>query len=492
MNPSALLPFSFAPHTEELPLVCVMGMGFVGVAMATVIATTEEKGLPLYRVVGLDLPHQQERLLKISQGHLPFVTEDPAFSSGLAKAVKETRNFCVSTDPSVLSQAQVVVLDINLDIQKGEEVQDYLLKDTPFLKAIDTLGTYLSPDALLLVETTVPPGFCRQVIAPALTRAFQARGLTETPLIAHAYERVMPGKDYLRSIREYYRTFSALSPAAEARIKPFLNSIIDTEKAPLYEAPSPEASELAKIMENAYRSVNIAFIYEWCLLAEKMQINLFDVVKSIRVRKTHQNIMNPGFGVGGYCLTKDALLAQWSADNLYQSDYGLPFSLQALRTNDRMPLHVTELIASKRSPEQLKTAHVFLMGVSYREDVGDTRFSPAEIFYRAFAPRVKAWSMHDPYVSVWEECPEVLWQDFEQTLPAADIVVLSTRHQAYLEQSPQKWLHLSRPGQLWVDANNILSDEAIVALLQKQVDVIGVGKGHIATLQQQLNAGDAL
>lgn len=492
MNSGFLPPVSFSPQTQHLPLVCVMGMGFVGVAMATVIASTKELGSPLYRVVGLDLPNQYERLFQIAQGILPFSTEDSEFEPTLNTAVKDTRNFAVSTDPSVLSEAQIIVLDINLDIQKGKDPQDYVLKDAPFRQALETLGTYLSPEALLLVETTVPPGFSRHVIAPALTAAFQARGLTQSPLIAHAYERVMPGKDYLRSIREYYRTFSALTPAAESRVKLFLNSIIDTEKAPLYQAPTPEASELAKIMENAYRSVNIAFIYEWCLLAEKMQINLFEVVKSIRVRKTHQNIMNPGFGVGGYCLTKDALLAQWSADNLYASDYGLPFSLQALRTNDRMPLHVIHRIESERTPEQLKAANVFLMGVSYREDLGDTRFSPAEIFYKAFESRVKAWSMHDPYVSQWEECSEVLWQDFEQMLPTADIVVLSTRHQRYLKQSAEAWQSLARPGQLWVDANNILSDEAIIALLERQVDVIGIGKGHIAGLKKQLNAGEVI
>lgn len=491
MNNAPLLALNFAPDTHDLPLVCVMGMGFVGVAMATVIATTYKQGKPCYRVIGLDLPTQQDRLEQIARGQLPFASEDPEFAPSLAKAVLSTQNFCLSIKPEVISQANIVVLDINLDISKGETMGDYTLNDTPFLKALETLGTYLSPEALLLVETTVPPGFCRHVIAPALKQAFEARGFEQEPLIAHAYERVMPGKDYLRSIREYYRTFAVLSPAAEPQALAFLNTIIDTEKAPLYQAPSPEASELAKIMENAYRSINIALIYEWCLLAEKMGINLFEVVKSIRVRQTHQNIMNPGFGVGGYCLTKDALLAQWSADNLYHSEYGLPFSLQALLVNDRMPLHVVDLIRSQRSTEQLTRSQLFLLGISYREDLGDTRFSPAEVFYKSLHSQVAGWAMHDPYLSRWEECPEVAWEDFQNALPAADIVVLSTRHQAYLKLSPAEWQSLARPDQLWVDANNLLSDQAIIALLNKQVDVVGVGKGHIPALKQELKPGDA-
>lgn len=486
MNTTPTFTLQFAPETESLPLVCVMGMGFVGVAMATVIAATRDThSNPLYRVVGLDLPSQQSRLAAIQAGQLPFATEDAEFAPALADAVLETQNFCVSMDPAVLSKADIVVLDINLDIHKGETPQDYTLKDRPFRKALDTLGTHLSPEALLLVETTVPPGFCRHVIAPTLSAAFKNRGLAQEPLIAHAYERVMPGKNYLRSIREYYRTFSALTPEAEARVTPFLNSIIATEKAPLYQAPSPEASELAKIMENAYRSVNIAFIYEWCLLAEKMQVNLFEVVKSIRVRHTHKNIMNPGFGVGGYCLTKDALLAQWSADHLYASAHGLPFSLQALRTNDQMPLHTVRRIQTERSREQLATATLLLLGVSYREDLGDTRFSPAEVFYQALKSDIQNWHMHDPYVTHWDECPEVLWQSVEQGVPAADIIVLGTRHQDYLQRSPKDWLALARPGQLWVDANNILSDESITSLLQHGVEVIGIGKGHIPQLKAQ-------
>lgn len=464
------------------PLVVIMGLGFVGLAMATVVAQAHNPaGEPTYRVVGLDVPSQQGRLDQINQGVLPFATEDASFAPALAQVVSQQRNLLALADPAILAYADIIVLDINLDIHKHPgQTPPYTLIDGPFHNALATLGQLMRPEALLLVETTVPPGFCQHIIAPALAQAFAARGLNQAPLIAHAYERVMPGRDYLRSIREYFRTFSGLSPAAAERAQIFLNSVVDTSKAPLRQEAHPNASELAKIMENAYRSVNIALLHEWCLLAEKMGVNLFSVVEGIRVRKTHQNIMNPGFGVGGYCLTKDALLAQWSADHLFAAEHGLPLSLQAIAINDQMPLHTVTRIQTERN---LQGAHIALLGVSYREDVGDTRYSPSETFCRAALNAGAHIHVHDPYLDHWPELPELPWLPELAALSAADIVVLATRHQAYRSQD---WCVYARPGQLWVDANNLLSDSAIIALLQQGCDVIGIGKGHISTLKEAL------
>lgn len=464
------------------PLVVVMGLGFVGLAMATVVAQAKNaSGEVAYRVIGLDVPEQQSRLDQINQGHLPFATEDQSFSPALQTAVCQQQNLLALSDPSVLAHADIIVLDINLDIHKlPGQTPPYQLMDGPFRKALTTLGQFMRPETLLLVETTVPPGFCQHIIAPTLQAAFTQRGLTDAPLIAHAYERVMPGRDYLRSIREYFRTFSGLSPEAAERAQHFLNNIVDTHKAPLRQESHPNASELAKIMENAYRSVNIALLHEWCLLAEKMGVNLFSVVEGIRVRKTHQNIMNPGFGVGGYCLTKDALLAQWSADHLFATEHGLPLSLQAIAINDKMPLHTVARIQAERS---LSNAKIALLGVSYREDVGDTRYSPSETFCHAVLAAGAQVQVHDPYLNAWPELPHIPWLPNLEALSEADIVVLATRHQQYRNHD---WRTYARTGQLWVDANNLLDDQAIIGLLQQGCDVIGIGKGHILTLKETL------
>lgn len=480
-HPEALQRFG---NHKGLPCVCVMGLGFVGLAMATVVATSlNADGQPLFRVIGLDLPQQAERLDQINQGQLPFAAEDPSFAPALAQAVTVQGNLMATCQPEALGLADIIVLDIHLNVHKQPDQQPpYQLEDGPFKAAIREIGARMQPETLLLVETTVPPGFCEKIIAPLLAEAFAQRGLSAQPLLAHAYERVMPGRDYLQSIRAYFRTFAGQSPAAAARARAFLNQIIDTGQAPLYEAPSTTASELAKVMENAYRSVNIALIYEWCLLAEKMGVNLFEVVQSIRVRKTHQNIMNPGFGVGGYCLTKDSLLAQWSADQLYDAEHGLPLSLQALAINDAMPLHTLHRIEAESPPAGKRVA---VLGVSYREDVGDTRFSPAETLVRALLPQVSSLAVHDPYLSHWPELPNMPFLADLSALPQMDLIVLTTRHRQYLAQD---WLPLARAGQCWVDANNLLNDEQISALLAAGCEVIGIGKGQIARLKNSLKS----
>ena len=123
----------------------------------------------------------------------------------------------------------------------------------------------------------------------------------------------MPGAQYLASITDFHRVFAAGTDVARKSVRQFLESFINTGDFPLFELETPTASELAKVLENTFRAVNIALIQEWSELAQAAQVDLFKVIDAIRVRPTHRNIMMPGFGVGGYCLTKDALLADWGA-----------------------------------------------------------------------------------------------------------------------------------------------------------------------------------
>ena len=392
---------------SNLPLVCVQGLGFVGLAMATVVANAKTKeGRPQYRVVGVDLPERDGFYNTINQGQMPFTSEDESFPSELHRAVVETNNFLATPDTKFFASADIVVTDVNLSIEK-KSPNDYFsfsLKDAPFRAAVRTLGQTIRPECLVLVETTVPPGFTSEVVLPILREEFLKRGIKSEPLVAHSYERVMPGRHYLSSIRAIHRTFSGTSSAAAERAKNFLSTIVDVEKFPLRQEAYPEASELAKVMENSFRAMNIAFIQEWTELADKMGVNLYSVVEGIRNRPTHKNIMNPGFGVGGYCLTKDSLLAQWSSDEFFHSDLGLPMSLEALKINDHMPLYTAKLIRERIS---LRGKSVGILGLSYREDVGDSRFSPTEIFYDEIKKDGATIKIHDTYLQSWIEKPEV-------------------------------------------------------------------------------------
>jgi UDP-N-acetyl-D-glucosamine dehydrogenase len=472
---------------DTKPIVCVQGMGFVGLAMATVVANTfDQNNHPLYNVVGIDLPQKESLVEKINKAQLPFITEDKSFAIELQRAVLKNKNFTASTDENLLSLADIVIVDVHLNILKifAENNLEYNFDRRPFEQAIRTLGRLIKKDCLVIIETTVPPGFCKNVVEPILKDEFGKRKINSTPLIVHSYERVMPGKEYLSSIRKYFRTFAGIDKKSSKLGRKFLTSVIDTKQYPLKQEDYTEASELAKILENSYRATNIAFIYEWTLLAEKIGVNLFSIIEGIKYRKTHSNIMKPGFGVGGYCLTKDPLLALWSEENFYNLNYGLPFSLKALEVNHKMPLHVIDLILEKTKLEGKKVA---ILGISYREDVGDSRFSPAKVLFEELLKYdgLKC-SVHDPYINSWSEVPDAHFIKSISELIKYDIVVLATRHNQYLNIRKRSWLSFLKDRSLIVDANNILDDIKIKYLLVNKIDVIGVGKGHIKRMKNKI------
>ena len=121
-------------------------------------------------------------------------------------------------------------------------------------------------------------------------------------------------------------------------VESFLKTIIDTNNCELTRLHHTNATEIAKVLENSYRATNIAFVVEWSRFAEEAGVDLYSIVNAIRVRETHSNLMYPGIGVGGYCLTKDPLLASWSRKHFFDSKAGLNMSTNSVSTNDQMPI----------------------------------------------------------------------------------------------------------------------------------------------------------
>ena len=191
---------------------------------------------------------------------------------------------------------------------------------------------------LVLVETTVPPGTSQKVVRPILEECLQQRGLpTDQLKVGHSYERVMPGPKYIDSIQNFYRVFSGTDEASADATEKFLRTVISTNEYPLTKIGNTQATEMAKVLENSYRAMNIAFMVEWSRFAEEAGVNIYEVVNAIRMRPTHKNIMLPGLGVGGYCLTKDPLLASWARMNLFGSEEPLQQSETGVHINDQMP-----------------------------------------------------------------------------------------------------------------------------------------------------------
>ena len=243
--------------------VCIVGLGFVGSAMATAVASARDiNNNPVYNVIGVDLPNKEglSRVNKINKGEFPFHTSDSSLVSSLFNSVKQ-KNLTATTDNSVYASADIVVVDIHLDISFLDDNPD--LKFEGFIESIEIIAAHIMPGTLVLIETTVPPGTCEKIVVPTLKKGLECRNVDPNSVhVAHSYERVMPGNEYLSSITDYWRVFSGYTDQAGYLCKEFLSKIINTEDYPLTQLSSTLASESAKVLENTYRAVNIAFIVD--------------------------------------------------------------------------------------------------------------------------------------------------------------------------------------------------------------------------------------
>lgn len=473
-----------AQRRENREIVVVQGLGFVGMAVAAVLAGARTPaGTPRFFVIGVDLalPSSYWKVGKISEGKVPFASPDATLDHLVAQGVVATGNLRATVSDEVYSLADVIVVDIPLDAQerwvdRPEEIQ---VDMRSFEEAMKTVGHQMRPDALVLIETTVPVGTTEKIAAPILRNERAQRGIRDPLLLAHAYERVMPGARYVASIREFWRSYAGVDALSAQRAREFLSSFIDTSAHPLCELPDTVSSEIAKLLENSYRAANIALIHEWALLAEGAGVNLFTVVDSIRVRRgTHDNMRYPGFGVGGYCLTKDSYLAQWGGQNLLGSGVTLDMTLHALGVNIRMPIHTLDLLREVAAGE-LRGKTILIAGVSYLAEVADTRRSPTYILYHELQKIGASVVVHDPCVRQWIERPQAeLTQDLASALRRADGVVLAVPHRSYLQMPAEEFIRHAERTPFVVDAQNILSDEKAATLHHSGWRLAGVGKGH--------------
>ena len=468
-------------------IVVVQGLGFVGALMAAVAADCEIEGKAPYFVMGVDLPSVGSfwKIPTINKGESPFKAEDPEVDEIFRRTIKIKNNFRATWVPEAYSEADLIIVDINLDVIKPEigKAEKAQVDVATFKNAIEEIGNRMPTDALLLIETTVPPGTVENIVMPAIEKCFVDRGIEPAknlPLIAHSYERVMPGEDYVDSIKNIWRTFSATNDEASRKAKKILSNIIDTKNYPLWELQRPTASELAKILENSYRAMNIAFIHEWTLFAEDIGINLFEVIDSIRVRKgTHDNMMYPGFGVGGYCLTKDPLLAEWASKNIFEREKHLDFSVQAVNVNDLMPHHTFDLLM-KGMDNNIKGKKITILGASYRKDVDDTRNSPTITLYDDIKEAGGVPEVHDPYaLEMTQRKDIVIKSDIDSVLEGASAVIFVAKHKVYEELPVEKLVSTINKDACIIDAFDVFRDEKIRKLKKNHFDVLGVGKGHI-------------
>jgi len=459
-------------------IVVVQGLGFVGSVMSLVCANPINGD---YAVIGIDLPTNrgQKIINDINNGVFPLAAEDPKISQFFQNAISKG-NFLATSDEDAYSYADIIIVDINLDVEKNNDISgaliDFNVNLAFFKRAISTIGENCKQNVLILVETTVPPGTCQGIVVPILKDCLKKRNLPFNQIkIGHSYERVMPGPDYVDSIQNYYRVYSGINDKSADAVESFLHTIIRTDEYPLTRLNNTNATEMAKVLENSYRSINIAFMVEWSRFAEEAGVDIYEVVDAIRLRPTHANLMYPAIGVGGYCLPKDALLASWARQNLINSKSdSLKISELGVSTNDQMPWYAFKLL--KRLYPGLHKSKILLLGISYKGDVGDTRYSPAEKLYEYLSNIGCIISCHDPYVEFWDEKEIEIEQNLKCHMnDSPDIIIISSGHSAYRSQETINSLLLLNTVFIF-DTIGFFSGEQIALLSEKHtVKVLGRG-----------------
>ena len=460
-------------------VVVVQGLGFVGAVMSLVCANAISEE---YAVIGVDLANKNSywKIKSINDGEFPLIADDPKISEFFSKA-KAKGNLMATYDPIAYKYADVIIVDINLDVQKNSNknasLKDFDVNLSGFKSAIKSIGSNCRDDVLVLVETTVPPGTCEKIVKPIIEDGLKGRELgIDKYRLGHSYERVMPGPEYIDSIRKFPRVYSGSSEVSADAVEMFLKTIIDTSVCDLTRLAHTNATEMAKVLENSYRAMNISFAVEWSRFAEEAGVDLYAMVDAIRARKTHTNLMYPGIGVGGYCLTKDPLLASWSRKTFFGSESDLSMSVKSVSLNDQMPIFAYNRVVQIFG--DLKDKKVAFLGVSYRGDVGDTRFTPVETLVTKVLAAGANIQLHDPFVTFWEEQKCDIESDVYAVLRSKpDLVIISAGHSEYKSSKVILKLLEMVPSFIY-DTVGLLSNEQI-SLLQEKHKISVLGRGDL-------------
>jgi UDP-N-acetyl-D-glucosamine dehydrogenase len=299
------------------------------------------------------------------------------------------------------------------------------------IAAAEGIQPHLRAGQLIILQSTTHPGTTQEIVQPILERSGLKAGADFD--LAFSPERIDPGRtDY--TFMNTPKVVGGLTQAATDRAAQLLMAI----GAPVHRVSSPKAAEMTKLLENIFRSVNIALVNELALLCERMGIDIWEVINAAKTKPFGYMPFTPSAGVGGHCIGVDPYYLSWKAREF---DFYTKFIELAAEVNQSMPFHVVDLAerAMSQNHTPMRDAKVIVVGVAFKRDVDDARNSPAERVLELLIKRGAQISYHDPYVSrfhiggdVWHKEPMTLISQplSEQRLQDADCVIICTGHRS--------------------------------------------------------------
>jgi UDP-N-acetyl-D-glucosamine dehydrogenase len=426
--------------------IAVIGLGYVGFPLACAIARNSK-----YQTVGFDLSEEKINLIK--SGYSPV--ED-------AQAEKDIQEISleVSTNEQVLENTDIFLVCVPTPID-----DKYLPDLNPVKNAVKTCAKYLKREAIMVIESTINPGVCDDVVIPLAEKISGMKCGVDFD-IAHCPERINPG-DKKWNVYNIPRNVGASTPKATKKIVNFYRDIL-ISGTEVREMATIKEAEATKIIENTFRDINIAYVNELAKSFDMMGIDLENVIQGASNKPFAFMPHFPSCGVGGHCIPVDPYYLIEKAKNI---GFDHKFLQTARDINNSMPAYTIEKLMGILSQKNLNFSEVSVgvLGVSYKANIGDQRESPAlKIIESIQKKSPKNLEIFDPY------CPEdSTVENLEKFLEKVDVVVLATNHQEFLGINADLLQSQNIFG--IVDGKNFLDKKNFE---NSEVIYVGIGRGH--------------
>ncbi len=405
--------------------IAVIGMGYVGIPAAALFA---DNG---FVVTGIQRRSKRSgwKIDWLNSGKNPIGGKEPGLDDLIRRVVIEKKSFHVVDDFSVIKDMDAVLIDVQTPTdEKGSPNYDYL-KDV-----CENIGKYIKDNVLVVLESTVAPGTTKFFVKPILEKHSGLKASKDFSLV-FSYERVMVGR-LLYNLVNYPRIVGGIDERSTKRGMDLYSHIVKADLIPT----DALTAEVAKVVENTYRDVNIAFANEVALICESLGVNAYKVRELVNslpndpsdpATNPYRNMHFPGAGVGGHCLPKDPWLLKYGLDKWGKKSFSPKIIIDARKINAEMPFHMASLIkdALNENNIEIKNSKICILGIAFLQNSDDTRNTPSLPLYNRLLEKNANVIIHDPYVKKYEGIN--LTNDLDLALSNADCLVLVTAHDEY-------------------------------------------------------------
>jgi len=381
--------------------ISVLGLGYVGFPLACAIARKTN-----HRLVGYDLSF--DKIKKINERISPV--DDKL-------AQRDIKEFAInaSNDINIINDSDIYIVCVPTPVIDG-----YLPDLSPVQSAVSSICNFLEKGQVVIIESTINPGVCDEVIIPLMEEKTGLRAGIDFDL-AHCPERINPG-DEVWNVYNIPRNIGSTSSSATKKVANLYREVIEGE---INEMPDIKTTEATKIIENTFRDVNIAYVNELAKSFDVLDINLDVVIKAASNKPFAFMPHFPSCGVGGHCIPVDPY---YLIERAKQSGFDHKFLKLAREINNSMPAYTIDLLSDKLNDlkKSINGTKIGMLGLSYKADVGDLRESPSVEIKKLLEDKGANLFIYDPYFPSMSNC-----NSLDEILEKTDAIVIATNHKEF-------------------------------------------------------------